>query len=58
VAPTMRAPARSKRLEIRTTPEQKRLFERAAKIRGTSVTDFVVNRLLEAATEIIQDSEA
>lgn len=58
MSPTMRAPVRSKRLEIRTTPEQKRLFERAATIRGTSVTDFVVNRLLEAAREIIQESES
>jgi len=53
MSPTMRATVRSKRLEIRTTPEQKRLFERAAGIRGTSVTDFAVNRLLEAAREVI-----
>lgn len=58
MSPTMRAPVRSKRLEIRTTPEQKRLFERAAEIRGTSVTDFAVNRLLEAAREVIQESES
>jgi uncharacterized protein (DUF1778 family) len=54
----MRRPVRSKRLEIRATPDQKRLFERAAKIRGTSVTDFAVNKLQEAATEIIQETEA
>jgi uncharacterized protein (DUF1778 family) len=53
----MRAPVRSERLEIRATPEQKRLIERAAQIRGTSVTDFVVNKLQEAATEIIQETE-
>lgn len=55
---TMRLPVRSKRLEIRATPDQKRLFERAAKIRGTSVTDFAVNKLQEAATEIIQETES
>lgn len=58
MSPTMRAPVRSKRLEIRTTPEQKRLFERAAEIRGTSVTDFAVDRLVEAAREIVQESES
>jgi uncharacterized protein (DUF1778 family) len=55
---TMRVPVRSKRLEIRATPEQKRLFERAAQIRGTSVTDFAVNKLLEAATEIVQETQS
>jgi uncharacterized protein (DUF1778 family) len=53
-----RLPVRSKRLEIRATPDQKRLFERAAQIRGTSITDFVVSKLQEAATEIIQESES
>jgi uncharacterized protein (DUF1778 family) len=55
---TMRVPVRSKRLEIRATPEQKKLFERAAQIRGTSVTDFAVNKLLEAATEIVRETES
>jgi uncharacterized protein (DUF1778 family) len=58
VAPTMRAPVRSERLEIRATAEQKRVIERAAQIRGTSATDFVVNKLQEAAREIIQEAEA
>jgi uncharacterized protein (DUF1778 family) len=49
---------RSKRLEIRATPEQKRLIERAAQLRGTSVTDFVVNKLQEAALEIVQETES
>lgn len=55
---TLRVPVRSQRLEIRATPEQKRLIERAAQIRGTSVTDFVVNKLQEAAQEIVQESES
>lgn len=54
----IRVPMRSKRLEIRATPEQKRLFERAAQIRGTSLTDFAVDKLLEAATEIVQESQS
>jgi uncharacterized protein (DUF1778 family) len=55
---TMRVPVRSKRLEIRATPEQKRLIERAARLRGTSVTDFVVNKLQEAALEIVEETES
>jgi uncharacterized protein (DUF1778 family) len=55
---TRRPPVRSERLEIRATPEQKKLFERAAQIRGTSVTDFALNRLQEAAREIIEETES
>jgi uncharacterized protein (DUF1778 family) len=55
---TARLPARSERLETRVTPDQKRLIERAAKICGTSVTDFVVNNVQEAAREVIQETES
>jgi uncharacterized protein (DUF1778 family) len=55
---TMRLPIKSKRLEIRATPDQKKLFERAAQIRGTSVTDFAVTKLQEAAREVIQETES
>src|SRR5271154_524707 len=55
---TLRVPVRSQRLEIRATPEQKRLIERAARLRGTSVTDFVVNKLQEAALEIVEETES
>jgi uncharacterized protein (DUF1778 family) len=50
--------ARSARVEIRATRDQKKLFERAAQIRGTSVTDFAINKLQEAAHEIIQETES
>jgi uncharacterized protein (DUF1778 family) len=55
---TMRVPVRSERLEIRATPDQKKQIERAAQIRGTSVTDFAMNKLQEAAREIIQETES
>ncbi len=55
---TTRVPVRSKRLEIRATPEEKRLVERAAQKRGTSVTDFVVNKLQEAALEVVQETKS
>ncbi|MFY9802548.1 MAG: DUF1778 domain-containing protein [Candidatus Acidiferrales bacterium] len=55
---TTNVPVRSKRLEIRATPDQKKLFARAAQIRGTTVTDFAISMLQEAATEIIRETES
>ena len=43
------------RLEARITREQKRIIERAAELRGTTVTDFVVVSAQQAATETIKD---
>ncbi len=54
---TTRRPAKRERLETRITPAQKRLIERAARLRGTSLTDFVVLSAQQAATEVIQDFE-
>ena len=49
---------RSERLEVRTTSDQKRLIERAAELRGTSVTDFVVSTIQAAAAETIREFES
>jgi len=49
---------RAERLEVRTTSEQKRLIERAAELRGTSVTDFVVSHIQAAAAETIKEFES
>ncbi len=46
---------RQERLEARLTRDQKRLIERAAQIRGTSVTDFVLASAQQVATETIKD---
>ncbi len=45
------------RLEARITPDQKRLIERAAELRGTTVTEFVVASAQQAATETIKEFE-
>ena len=45
------------RLEARITREQKNLITRAAALRGTSVTEFVVVSAQEAAAEAIRESE-
>jgi uncharacterized protein (DUF1778 family) len=49
---------RTERLEVRTTSDQKRLIERAAELRGTSVTDFVVSTIQAAAAETIREFES
>ena len=48
---------KQQRLEARVTPDQKRLIERAAELRGTSVTDFLIFSAQRAATETIRDFE-
>ena len=45
------------RLEARITREQKRIIERAAGLRGTSVTEFVVVSAQQAAANTIKDYE-
>lgn len=48
---------KQERLEARITRHQKRLIERAAFLRGTSVTDFVVASAHQAAQATIKDFE-
>lgn len=48
---------KQERLEARVTRAQKLLIERAARIRGTSVTNFVVASAQEAAAETIKSIE-
>jgi len=48
---------RGERVEIRMTRAQKRNIERAASLRGTSVTDFILNAVQPAATETIREFE-
>lgn len=48
---------KGQRLEARITSDQKRLIERAAKLRGTTVTEFVVVSAQQAAADAIKDFE-
>ncbi len=48
---------KNERLEARVTPDQKRLIERAAELRGSTVTDFVVASAQQAAADTIRDFE-
>jgi uncharacterized protein (DUF1778 family) len=48
---------RKERFEARLTPEQKRHIELAARIRGTSISDFVVLSADDAAMRTIREHE-
>jgi uncharacterized protein (DUF1778 family) len=50
-----RQPGKPERLEARLGLDQKRLIERAAQIRGTSVTDFVLASAQQAAVKTIRE---
>lgn len=48
-------PAAKERLEARISPEQKRLLQEAASLRGQSLTDFVVSSVQEAARRTVEE---
>lgn len=54
---TQRQHTKQERLEARISPAQKRILERAANLRGTSLTDFVLTSAHEAAMQTIKDFE-
>ena len=48
---------RSSRMELRTTPEERDLIDRAVKAAGTDLTDFVVTNSLVAARRVLADRD-
>lgn len=46
---------RSERLEVRTTPEDRALIDRAVAESGTDLTDFVVSNLTVASRRVLAD---
>jgi len=48
---------RSKRLELRTTPEERELIERAAEVSGSDLTEFVLTHASDAARRILADRD-
>ena len=50
----MTTQAKLRRLEARITEEQKARFERAARLQGRTLTDFVIGTMEEAAAKVIQ----
>lgn len=49
------ARARSKRLEVRTTEEERALIDRAVEAAGVDLSTFVVRELVAAARELLAD---
>jgi uncharacterized protein (DUF1778 family) len=54
----MSAALRTQRTEARLLPDQKRRIERAANIKGLSLSDFIVQNADEAAIRTIQQHES
>jgi len=50
--------ARTQRTEARLLPDQKKRIERAANIKGVSLSDFMVQNADEAAIRTIQQHES
>jgi len=51
------ARAKSERLEVRVSPEQKEFFLKGAALRGSTLSEFVVNALQEAAMRTVKEFE-
>jgi uncharacterized protein (DUF1778 family) len=49
--------ARNRRLEVRTTSEERDLIDRAAEAAGTDLTSFVVTHLTDAARQVLADRD-
>ncbi|HET9842475.1 MAG TPA: DUF1778 domain-containing protein [Nocardioides sp.] len=49
---------RSRRLELRTTDEERALIDRAVAASGTDVTEFVVTHASEAARRILANRQS
>ncbi len=48
---------RSRRMDLRTTPEERELIDRAVVAAGTDLTDFVVTHAYEAALRVLADRD-
>jgi uncharacterized protein (DUF1778 family) len=51
-------PATTERLEARVSREQKKLFQRAAELRGVTLTNFLIGALQDAASRVIEEHAA
>lgn len=50
--------SRNKRLEVRTTAEERELIDRAAEASGTDLTSFVIDHLTDAARMVLADRQS
>jgi uncharacterized protein (DUF1778 family) len=54
---TTDARRRSRRLELRTTPDERELIDRAVLVTDTDLTEFVVANAVEAARRVLADRD-
>ena len=57
MAQTARSRSKLDRMDTRLRSDQKRLFEQAADLQGTTLTDFVLVHLQAAATATIKEAQ-
>lgn len=55
---TLESRRRSRRLEVRATPEERELIERAVAAAGTDLTEFVVTNAVDAARRVLAGRDA
>jgi uncharacterized protein (DUF1778 family) len=55
--PTTETRRRSRRLELRTTPDERDLIDRAASMTAMDLTEFVVGSAVEAARRVLADRD-
>ena len=48
---------RNRRLELRTTPDERELIDRAAAATATGLTEFVISSAVEAAKRVLADRD-
>ncbi len=48
---------RSRRLSLRTTPEERELIDRAAEVSGSDLTAFVISSTVTAARRVLADRD-
>jgi len=54
---TVESRRRSRRLELRTTPAERDLIERAVAVTETDLTEFVVTNAVDAARRMLADRD-
>jgi uncharacterized protein (DUF1778 family) len=55
--PAIESRRRSRRLELRTTPDERDLIDRAVSASDTDITDFVISSAVEAARRVLADRD-
>ena len=55
--PATKTRRRSRRLELRTTPDERELIDRAVTVSETDLTEFVVANAVEAARRVLADRD-